>query len=89
MSDFKEQCEEYRKSIGDSHLYILDVNGVKIRAGDKVQTIQFPGGLLPPAKSFIGIAIECKDAFGITTIGLINNKGKLTRLIYGHINKVL
>ncbi len=60
MSDFKEQCEEYRKSVGDSQFCILDVNGVKIKTGDKVQTIQFPGGVLLPERRSQALQLNAK-----------------------------
>ena len=45
-----------------------DINGTKIKIGDKVKTQQPAGGFLPPAPAEIGIVEPTIDPFGRQTL---------------------
>lgn len=67
---------------------MTDINGIVIKVGMTVESMQPSGGMLPPGKPSIGIVEECMDAFGEPSMQIRTADGRLI-LLTSKINKVL
>ena len=70
-----------------------DINGIKIKIGDKVKTQQYSGGLFSPAPAKIGIVEPAIDAFGNSTFKIRFRNPMLNYdqfiLLDGKINEIV
>ncbi len=56
---------------------MLDINGIEIKVGQTVKTMQHSGGVLPSANPKVGVVEKTTDAFGNKTFMIrFREKGK-------------
>lgn len=72
---------------------MLDINGIEIKPGMTVKSMQAPNGILPPGKPTIGIVEDTIDAFGKPALCIRYRKPYRDfdqfMLIDHHINEVI